>query len=328
LCHIPKLKISQRLRNDEDPSSPTTDEAATELASHDITAVSLPAAAADHADADTVKGNGVTGAWTKDEDAKLTSALANTSKKKYGKENKPNWVAVAALVPGRTENQCYDRWRKVLDPGIDRANGHTGTWAEDEDTKLKDAVQTHGDKNWGAIAALVPGRTSSQCRKRWRDALNPSIDRANGRTGRWAEDEDIKLKDAVQTHGDKNWGAIAMLLQGRTRMQCKRRCRDVLNPSIDRSNGRTGKWAEDEDIKLKDAVQTHGDKNWGAIAMLLQGRTKKQCNRRWRDVLNPSISHTSMRTGKWAAVEYSELKYAVQTHGGRNWGVIAELVPG
>jgi hypothetical protein len=29
-----------------------------------------------------------------------------------------------------------------------------------------DAVQTHGGKNWGAIAALVPGRGESQCYSR------------------------------------------------------------------------------------------------------------------------------------------------------------------
>jgi hypothetical protein len=38
---------------------------------------------------------------------------------------------------------------------------------------------------------------------------------------------------------------------------------------------RTGKWAEDEDIKLKDAVETHGGNNWGAIAALVPGRTKR-----------------------------------------------------
>jgi hypothetical protein len=35
--------------------------------------------------------------------------------------------------------------------------------------------------------------------------LDPSIALAAGRTGKWAEDEDIKLKNAVQMHGGKNW---------------------------------------------------------------------------------------------------------------------------
>jgi hypothetical protein len=34
--------------------------------------------------------------------------------------------------------------------------------------------------------------------------LDPNIDEANGRTGKWTVDEDSKLKRAVQSHGGKN----------------------------------------------------------------------------------------------------------------------------
>jgi hypothetical protein len=73
----------------------------------------------------------------------------------------------------------------ALDPSIDRANGRTGKWTEDEDSKLKDAVQTHGGKNGAAIAALVPGRTKKQCHKKWHTALDPSIDRVNERADKY-----------------------------------------------------------------------------------------------------------------------------------------------
>jgi uncharacterized protein (DUF2237 family) len=154
-----------------------------------------------------------------------------------------------------------------------------------EDTKLKEAVQTHGGKDWGAIFSLVPGRTRMQCRSRWKDVLDPSIGRASRRTGKWVEDEDSKLKDAVQTYGGKNWAAISSLVPGRTKNQCFHRWQDALDPSIDRTSGRSGKWAEDEDSKLKDAVQTHGGKNWAAISSLVPGRTKCQCRSRWHNVL-------------------------------------------
>jgi hypothetical protein len=89
---------------------------------------------------------------------------------------------------------------------------------------MKRAVQTHGDKNWGEIAALVPGRAESQCYNRWRYVLNPSIDRTPpGHTGEWTADEVIKLKDAVQTHGSRNWAAIAALIPGRVEKQCQSR---------------------------------------------------------------------------------------------------------
>jgi hypothetical protein len=220
---------------------------------------------------------------TVEEDAKLTNAVANTSKKNWGKEFKTDWVKIATLVPGRTRRQCHCRWKDALDPNIDRIPpGRTGKWKEDEDSKLKDAVQTHAGKNWEKVATLVPGRTKEQCSSRWHQVLAPNIDKAYERTGKWAEDEDCKLRDAVQTYGDKDWGPIAALVPGRTNIQCNHRWRNVLHCSIDRVNGRTGKWKEDEDSKLKDAVQRHGGKHWDAIAALIPGRTKRQCQSRWQ----------------------------------------------
>jgi myb proto-oncogene protein len=86
----------------------------------------------------------------------------------------------------------------------------------------------HGGKNWGAISALVPGRTRLQCTIRWHDVLDPSIDRADGCTGKWTVDEDSKLKDALQTHGDKDWVELSAVVPGRTKDQCRRRFASLL----------------------------------------------------------------------------------------------------
>jgi hypothetical protein len=161
-------------------------------------------------------------------------------------------------------------------------------------------AQTHGGKNWGAISALIPGRTNKQCWSRWDNALDPSIDWAIGRMGKWTAAEDSKLKDAVRTHGGKNWDAISTLVSSRTRNQYRNRWHNALNPSIYRGNGRLGEWTEDEDSKLKDAVQTYGGKNWAEIAALVSGRTKNQCYNRWYNALDPSIALTTGREGKWA----------------------------
>jgi hypothetical protein len=164
----------------------------------------------------------------------------------------------------------------VLDPNMDEANGRTGTWTEDEDLKLEDAVQTHGGKNWKKIAALVPGRTNKQCCARWHNALDPSIALTAGSTGTFTEDEDLKLEAAVQTHGGKNWKKIAAMVPGRTKKQCSTRWYYALEPSIAQTPGRTGAFTEDEDHKLEAAVQTRGGKNWKKIAAMVPGRTKKQ----------------------------------------------------
>jgi general stress protein YciG len=389
-----ELRLINKLRLEK---TLTTDEGARKTASLDVSLrLSPPAADGDIDDAnadsvtDTQPNAGASTratrrSWASEEDAKLTRAVADTSKKRCGKEYTADWVEIALLVPGRTNKQCTSRWDNVLNPSIDRAAGRTGKWLQDEDSKLRDAIQRHGGKDWGAISALVPGRTKKQCSSRWHDVLDPRISGAGGRTGRWTAIEDSKLKDAVETHGDNDWVVISALVPGRTKRQCSCRWHDVLDPSIaltagrkgkwtavednklkdsvqtrggknwvaisalipgrtrhqcchrwhhlvstniDRENGRTGKWAEDEDSKLRDAVQRHGGKEWGAISALVPGRTKRQCSSRWHDVLNPGISGASGRTGRWTAVEDSKLKDAVQTYGGKNWEAIAALVPG
>jgi hypothetical protein len=111
--------------------------------------------------------------WTPEEDAKLTDAVTDTCKKKWGKAHMIDWVAVAALVPGRRKRQCYSRWHNAsLDPSIALTAGRKGSWTKDEDFKLKHSVQMHGGKDWAAIAALVQSRTKSQCRSRWHNVLN------------------------------------------------------------------------------------------------------------------------------------------------------------
>jgi myb proto-oncogene protein len=233
------------------------------------------------------------------------------------------------LVTGRTRTQCSHRWHDALDPRIALTAGRKGKWTAAEDSQLKHAVQTHGVKDWAVIAALVPGRTRSQCYKRWHDVLDPSIDRASAPKGKkWSAVEDSKLKDAVKTYGDKDWGALSALVPGRTNKQCSSRWHGGLDPNVGRASGRKGTWKPDEDAKLRSAVQTHGDKGWAEISALLPGRTKQQCNQRWHYALKPSIALTAGRKGKWTAVEDSKLKDAIQTHGDKDWVALAALVPG
>jgi hypothetical protein len=80
--------------------------------------------------------------------------------------------------------------------------------------------------------------------------LDPGIDRAKGRMGKWTEDEDLKLQGAVQVHGTKSWVVVAELVPDRTKKQCWQRWR-ALDPSTDRSNGRASKLTEDEALILK-----------------------------------------------------------------------------
>jgi hypothetical protein len=44
--------------------------------------------------------------WTPEEDAKLTSAIANTCKKKHGKALRTDWDTIVVLLPGRTKDSA------------------------------------------------------------------------------------------------------------------------------------------------------------------------------------------------------------------------------
>jgi hypothetical protein len=110
---------ARKKRRLEEPLSITTDEAARKTALPDVS-VDLPPSAVGNDDNDVILdpvkdaqpntvATGAIGLWTTDEDARLTSAVANTSKKKHGKEHKTDWVTISALVPGRTRGQRSQR---------------------------------------------------------------------------------------------------------------------------------------------------------------------------------------------------------------------------
>jgi hypothetical protein len=100
------------------------------------------------------------GEWTREEDLMLIRAVGMLGK---------DFIKVAALVPGRTNERCRDRWVRNLDFSIGQEL-EKGAWTPEEDAKLIDAVQRFG-QNWVPVANLVYTRTNSQCRQRWLDNL-------------------------------------------------------------------------------------------------------------------------------------------------------------
>jgi hypothetical protein len=169
--------------------------------------------------------------WTPEEDTKLTTAIEKTCKKKRGKEYKTDWVAIAALGPGRTKKQCCHRWHDALHSKSDETTARKGKWTKEEDVKLTDAVKKYNGADWAAISALVPGRTNRQCYHRWHDALHSKSDKTTERKGKWTAEEDSTLKDAAEKHNGTNWAAIAALVPGRTTRQCRDKWVKYLDPS-------------------------------------------------------------------------------------------------
>ncbi|KAL8478676.1 hypothetical protein ACS0TY_030526 [Phlomoides rotata] len=150
--------------------------------------------------------------WTNEEDNQLRSAVEI-----YGESN---WQVVASTMEGRTGTQCSNRWLKTLHPTRKRV----GKWTADEDKRLIVAVTLFGPKTWKKIAGCVPGRTQVQCRERWVNCLDPSLNMAD-----WTEEEDSKLEQAIEEHG-YCWSKVAACIPRRTDNQCWRRWK-VLFPT-------------------------------------------------------------------------------------------------
>ncbi|KAL4139961.1 hypothetical protein PRNP1_009790 [Phytophthora ramorum] len=145
-------------------------------------------------------------------------------------------------------------------------------WTPEEDEKLREAVNRHGERNWKSIAEEVPGRNHTQCLQRWTKVLAPGLVK-----GHWRPDEDDLLKELV-AEGRKNWGQVATRIPGRTSKQCRERWYNHLDPSIVR-----GEYSAEEDRMILDAQARLGNR-WSAIAAMLPGRTEDAVKIRWKSL--------------------------------------------
>jgi myb proto-oncogene protein len=221
------------------------------------------------------------------------------------------------VVPGRTGDQCRQRWVGTLDP----ANGRKSKWTPEEDAMLTEAVENHG-KDWVAVAAMVPGRNNVLCRERWVRNMDP----ANGKKRKWTPEEDAKLTKAVKKHG-KDWVAAEAMVAGRSSVQCRNRWVLTLDPvtrALEPANGKKGQWTPKEDAKLSEAINKHG-KEWVTVVAMVPGRTIRQCRQRWTNTLDPANGKNT--AGKWTPEEDAMLTEAVEKHG-KEWVPVAAMVTG
>uniref|UniRef100_A0A7S1CCU8 Uncharacterized protein n=1 Tax=Bicosoecida sp. CB-2014 TaxID=1486930 RepID=A0A7S1CCU8_9STRA len=119
---------------------------------------------------------------------------------------------------GRTPEACRRFWQSS-NPIV------KGAWAPEEDALLVELLARVGDdvKVWGEIAGHVPGRNAKQCRERWVNNLDPTVNK-----GPWTEAEDRALVAAQAELGNK-WSAIAERLPGRPDNAVKNRWYCMLN---------------------------------------------------------------------------------------------------
>jgi len=86
-----------------------------------------------------------------------------------------------------------------------------------DDLRLQQIIGEHGDQNWKLIASLMPGRTPRQCRERWENYINPSLNK-----NPWTDEEDRLLEEKFQELGPK-WQIIVTFFNGRSKNGIKNR---------------------------------------------------------------------------------------------------------
>ncbi|KAF7674574.1 hypothetical protein GT037_007334 [Alternaria burnsii] len=133
--------------------------------------------------------------WTEEEDDVLR---ARVQLQEADNGQAFRWNEVAVLLPGRTNKDCRKRWSKV------QAGINKGAWTRVEDEKLQKAVENQGAK-WALVSKSVRTRNADQCAKRWQHVLGPGC-----KHGPWTTEEDRKLLDAIEKHGN-NWKQIGLL---------------------------------------------------------------------------------------------------------------------
>ena len=135
---------------------------------------------------------------------------------------------------------------------------------------------------------------------------------------KWTPDEDALLAKLVADSGScVSWSLLAGFFPNKSAAQLAGRWDKVINPTLVK-----GSWTTEEDETIVTFVRENGDKDWAKLALLLKGRTGKQCRERYRNHLDTSVKHTP-----WTAEEDEKLS---QLHAqfGNAWTKIAEFFEG
>jgi hypothetical protein len=87
----------------------------------------------------------------------------------------------------------------------------------EEDERLAQLVAKHNESNWNAIAEELGNRNCRQCRERWKNYLDPKLNKEV-----WTAKEDDLLMGKYEEYGSQ-WSLIAKFYPSRTDVNCKNR---------------------------------------------------------------------------------------------------------
>jgi hypothetical protein len=95
----------------------------------------------------------------------------------------------------------------------------------EEDVRLRALVGEHGT-NWRQISKCMEPRNSRQCRERWQNYLNPSLN-----VQPWTDAEDALLEKKYEEHG-RRWVQMTQFFPNRTDAMLKNRFQVLSRKSL------------------------------------------------------------------------------------------------
>ena len=189
--------------------------------------------------------------WTPEEDEMLRAAVALYKGK--------NWKKISdCFGTKKTEVQCLQHWRNVLNPCVVKGKG---SWTLEEDAKLQMLVEKYGKTKWSYIGKFLPGRIGKQCRERWHNHLNPDLMKKT-----WTEDEEKLIIEQRAKLGNR-WAKIARMLPGRSDNDVKNRWYASLRKKVEGGE-------EDETVEKK-SKKTKVNKKVKVLKEKVEKRRKK-----------------------------------------------------
>ena len=100
-------------------------------------------------------------------------------------------------------------------------------WSPCEDTRLLASISAFGACKWVEHAACVTGKNAKQCRERWTNHIDPSLD-----FGPWTRVENAKIKAMYEAVGSR-WSLMAKNLPGRCSNHVKNHFYSRIRRTID-----------------------------------------------------------------------------------------------
>lgn len=209
-------------------------------------------------------------------------------------------TATATIIKKRTPLMCLARYQQLQQH--QRRPLPPTDLSQEELERLTAIVAKHGSswhriteefnkEGWGGDRLLHRYRRYTQ--RTEGGSIAP-------RVGRWSEEEDIALKQAVAVYGLK-WSSVAKLVPGRTDVQCRERYTGVLGAG----ERKLGHFSKEEDAALAAGVHGFMDEcgnlpkkvSWCEVAKLLPGRSDAQCRKRWLCMQRESTARKSGKKG-------------------------------